>query len=64
MNTVKYKCEKCGKETTVDSKAAVPECCGRKMKQLPLDVCSTTFDAETYRFQNEDGPCDEGFDNL
>jgi hypothetical protein len=64
MAIVKYRCDKCGNEVTADAKADVPECCNEKMKQLPLDVCSTTHDAESYRLTNEDDACDEGYPGL
>jgi hypothetical protein len=64
MNMVKYKCEQCGKEMTVSADAGNPECCDRKMKQIPLDVCSTAHDAESYRAQNEDDACAESSPDL
>ncbi|HAH60760.1 MAG TPA: hypothetical protein DCL73_01535 [Treponema sp.] len=64
MAMVKYKCEECGKEVTADAKAGTPVCCNRKMKQLPLDTCSITHDAESYRFHNDDDACDEGYPNV
>jgi DNA-directed RNA polymerase subunit RPC12/RpoP len=60
MSMVKYRCEKCGKEVTADAKADNPECCNKEMKQLPLDACTTTHDAESYRVQNDDDACDDG----
>jgi hypothetical protein len=61
MAKVKYTCETCGKTVTADPKNGIPECCNKKMKQLPLDTCSITHDAESYRLDNDDGPCDEGY---
>ena len=60
MSMAKYKCKSCGKEITVDEKAGVPECCDVKMKQIPLEMCTSPHDAETYRSQNADDPCDDG----
>jgi len=57
---VKYKCGKCGKEMTVEAKASRPECCGVKMTQMPLDVCTAPHDAEAHRAQNVDDACDDG----
>jgi len=45
---------------TVEAKVSVPECCGVKMSQVPLDVCTAPHDAETYRERNADDACDEG----
>ena len=63
MAMIKYKCEQCGKEVTVDEKADNPECCNKKMKQERLDVCSTAHDSESYRVQNDDDACDDGVAN-
>jgi hypothetical protein len=60
MNMVKYRCEKCGKEVTVDATADNPKCCDKKMKQMPLDICTSPHDAETYRVKNADDACDDG----
>jgi hypothetical protein len=61
MAMAKFKCETCGHEVTADTKNGVPECCHTKMKQLPLDQCTMTHDAESYRLDHEDDPCDEGY---
>ena len=55
----KYKCEKCGKTVTV-SDGSVPNCCGKSMKQLPLDVCTQPAHAEHSRPMDHDEPCDDG----
>lgn len=57
---VNYGCEVCGKKTSAAASADIPECCGKKMKQTPLDVCTAPHDAETYRAQNADDACDDG----
>ena len=54
-----YKCEKCGKTATV-SNGSVPNCCGKSMKQLPLDVCTQPAHAEHARPMEHDEPCDDG----
>ena len=53
-----YKCEQCGNtiKTTADH---VPECCGKPMKQIPLDVCTQPHEAEYSGPFEEDGPCDD-----
>lgn len=53
----KYKCEKCGKK--VESENA-PDCCGRSMKQLPLNICTQPAHAEHARPMEHEEPCDEG----
>jgi hypothetical protein len=55
----KYKCEKC--EKTVESKeGSNPECCGKPMKQLPLDFCIQPAHPEHARPMDNEEPCDEG----
>jgi hypothetical protein len=56
----KYECEKCGKKTTVVDNDKVPECCGRPMKKLPLDVCIQPAHAEHARPMESEEPCDDG----
>ena len=59
MTKKNYECEKCGKKiTTTDEK--IPECCGKPMKQLPLDVCVQPAHAEHARPMDSEEPCDDG----
>lgn len=58
MDSKEYKCENCGKK--VKDTGDNPECCGKKMKQLPLDVCIQPQHAEHTRSDDIDEPCDEG----
>ena len=54
---VKYRCEECGK--TVEDKDK-PECCGKPMKQLSLDVCTQPAHPEHARPMQDEEPCDDG----
>lgn len=54
-----YKCEKCDKTITV-SDGSVPNCCGKPMKELPLEVCTQPAHAEHSRPMEHDEPCDDG----
>ena len=54
-----YKCEICGKTVTV-SDGSAPKCCGKPMKQLPLDFCIQPAHAEHARPMRHDEPCDDG----
>ena len=56
---VKYKCGICGKTKAV-SDDSNPECCGKPMKQLPLDVCIQPAHAEHTRPMENEEPCDDG----
>ncbi len=56
----KFKCEECGKEVEVSEKQDVPECCGEKMKQLPLDYCIQPSHPEHARPMDDEEPCDDG----
>ncbi|HET7838935.1 MAG TPA: hypothetical protein VFL04_04205 [Rectinemataceae bacterium] len=60
MATKNYRCKDCGKEVTVEARAAVPECCGEKMQQLPLDPCTHPNVAEAARPGVIDEACDDG----
>ena len=54
-----FECDKCGSkvEATV---AEARECCGEKMKALPLPVCETSDTAEHTRMDDLGDPCDDG----
>jgi len=39
MEEKTYECENCGKKIKV-SDGKVPDCCGKSMKKLPLDICT------------------------
>ena len=55
----KYKCEICGK-TKIISDKKIPNCCGKPMKQLPLDICIQPSHAEHARSLENEEPCDDG----
>lgn len=54
-----YKCETCGKiiKNTI---VITPKCCGKPMKQLPLDICVQPAHAEHSRPMESEEPCDDG----
>jgi hypothetical protein len=54
-----YECEECGKRIK-SSTSEKPECCGKPMKQLPLDICLQPSHAEHTRLMENDEPCDDG----
>ena len=54
-----YECEICGHKEIVTGND-VPECCGTRMKQVPLDVCmKPPADAESARTMDDDEACDD-----
>ena len=54
-----YKCEKCGK--TLESIDEInPECCGKPMQKMGLDVCTQPAHAEHARPMNSEDACDDG----
>jgi hypothetical protein len=53
------KCEDCGKTITITD-GSVPECCGKPMKKLPLDVCIQPAHAEHARPMDAEDACDDG----
>ena len=55
-----YHCDECGKYAKGEEGEA-PECCGRKMKQLPMRECEKDPGfAEHARNFEIDEPCDPG----
>ena len=54
-----YKCEKCGKTVTV-ADGTIPECHGKPMTKLPLDICIEPASAEFSRPMNAEDACDDG----
>ena len=56
----KFQCIECGKQEKRSKNN--PKCCGKPMKQLPLDVCVNTSDAEQARAIENDEPCNDGRD--
>jgi hypothetical protein len=53
-----YECKECGKRIK-NSTDETPECCGKPMKQLPLDICMQPAHAEHARPMGDEEPCDD-----
>ena len=59
MKEKTFECEICGKrEKSLDG--TTPKCCGKPMKQIPLDVCTQPSHAENVRNMDDEEPCDDG----
>ena len=54
-----YKCENCGRTTKTED-SLNPECCGKPMTKLPLDVCTQPAHAEHARPMDSEDACDDG----
>ena len=54
-----YKCEECGKTLKVTD-GKIPECHGKPMTKLSLDVCIEPASAEHSRPMNPEDACDDG----
>ncbi|OGS40602.1 MAG: hypothetical protein A3K77_08125 [Euryarchaeota archaeon RBG_13_31_8] len=54
-----YICETCGK-IIKNKKGSTPKCCGKPMKQLPLDICIQPAHPENSRPMESEEPCDDG----
>ena len=63
MEEKKYSCKECG-NTIITSDSAIPDCCGKPMEQIPMDVCTHAFSDEIARPFNEDEPCDDARSGL
>ncbi|MBS3801481.1 MAG: hypothetical protein KGY65_01895 [Candidatus Thermoplasmatota archaeon] len=54
-----YQCKECGR-TEIVTDGSVPECCGKPMKEAPLEVCmKPPADAESARMTDDDEACDD-----
>ena len=60
MSKKAYRCPGCGEEVIVADSSEVPDCCGEPMNQIPLEDCTKAANAESARFFDEDGACDDG----
>jgi len=56
----KYECLTCKRTETVEEGAKTPECCGKKMKKLPREICLQPAHAEHTRPMERDEACDDG----
>jgi hypothetical protein len=59
MSNSYYECQKCKKKKIVPADAAVPTCCGKPMKQIPVDICLQPDHAEHARPMRDEEPCDD-----
>ena len=56
-----FECVNCGNKTEQNAEDSnIPECCGKPMQVEGLDACEVSTTAEHSRFDNLDGPCDDG----
>ena len=53
-----YQCKKCGKTVKI-SDGKIPECCGKSMKKLPLDIWLQPAHAEHARPMEDEDTCDD-----
>ena len=58
MEEKTYECKECGKK--IKTSEEKPECCGKPMKQLSLEVCIQPAHAENARPMDDEEPCDDG----
>jgi len=56
---VAYRCKNCGAELIITD-GAIPICCNKPMKEIPLEVCTQPAHAEHASPMESEGPCDEG----
>ena len=54
-----YKCKICGKEVKT-KEGAIPQCCGKAMTKIPLDLCTQPEDAEHARPMDSEDACNDG----
>jgi hypothetical protein len=54
-----YKCEECGKTVKV-TYGSIPNCHGKPMKKLTLDICTEPASAEFSRPMDSEDECNDG----
>ena len=54
-----YECEICGKKIKIKDGRA-PNCCGKPMKKMSLDICTQPAHAEHARPMDNEDACDDG----
>ena len=54
-----YKCKSCGKELKVKN-GSTPQCCGKPMNKIPLDLCTQPAHAEHARPMESEDACNDG----
>jgi hypothetical protein len=59
MADIAYECPDCGHQVRASESADAPDCCGKPMKQIPLENCSKAPAAEHARLRDEDDACDD-----
>jgi hypothetical protein len=58
---ITFECVICGNKTEQNAEDSnIPECCDKPMQAEGLDACEISTTAEHSRFDNLDGPCDDG----
>lgn len=55
----KYQCENCGKTIEI-SDEKIPDCCGKPMKKISLDICTQPAHAEHARPMEKEDACNDG----
>ena len=58
MEKETYKCDNCGKNIKVE-KGTNPECCGKPMKKLSMNICTQPAHAEHARPMEDEDSCDD-----
>ena len=54
-----YECKGCGKTVKVTD-GKVPDCCGKPMTKMTLDICTQPAHAEHARPMDDEDACDDG----
>jgi hypothetical protein len=51
-----YRCEDCGNEVVQDEAKKTPDCCGEKMKEIPLEACRDAGPEDSHTGEE---PCED-----
>ena len=61
QESIKYRCEVCGRKVEASVKEFPPKCCDRSMQpEAALPQCELSTTAEHSRLDGDDEPCDDG----
>jgi hypothetical protein len=54
-----YECVDCGKQVVREKAGSAPDCCGKPMKEIPLESCTKAGTPEQARNNDADEACDD-----
>lgn len=59
MSISYYQCQKCKKKIEVKENQKIPNCCGKQMQKISVDICLQPDHSEHARPMRDEEPCDD-----